>query len=1120
MARRRMFGFLGEIGMAGRAPTGVGDSAYNPLVVGTGDYIHSRGDTDLNWQIVHFAANSGLGVFAWIWNHHGPLRPGVGTSPQYPNPSLDWFYGWHVGTAQNGFTDGRLGGLWPSEYFGPELSFLLQAHGDPGNVFGGSPPQTLDSSFTFQSGTGNGRLLPKDADTLGQILSVTTISGSVVEITLSRAHGISLLATRDVWIYALGRGANGQPADANLTGKFVATATATNKMQVSLAAPWNGNAGRLPGGVVFSPSRRITALSNPRDNLVRVAFTGAALDGYGLGAQSIRFGLRDVYICDVTGTATQVQGRKVYLEHTLSWRPLIRSDIATAAAVTAAATAKTFTRGSGSWTTTPAAGDVVRITGSFHNDGLHRLATASSTVLTLDASFRLFRDESIASCRVELLSRSVSFSSGAKTLTIGSGNWDATPTAGQKIVVQGSGANNKTFTVVSATSTVITVSESVATETSSCEVYLANEVEWDHGAAVNLGGWNSDGWLIEYGLWGSVFADCANGDMPIGAAARVCGNVDVAARTTFPSDTLSPELLTLALGYSDAGAAAGIESFMLFTSYGDALEQCAQEIRTRCAAASSHAVTADEIPLVIVNFGPSPEDSTTDPTNRTEAGYSKVNTFTVRSQTVAAASRLALTTIVDTQDLPHQLLGIFLTADGEVELGLRFWRALQQLRAGTASIGTRRGVPVYVYLSQSQGVGVNNSAFTLDSDPDFNGSHYDAAGINFAGGGYDDPPILRPRQMWIWDPLEIEFQEYAPQKNANRYNALVLANHGGGAPGTPTGGITLGPGFGLAGPEASLLLSLRKRHPEGVFLYKLAVSAAALGPIAGLPSFDPGTADLAQAFQQDWDDVLAWFHDHGLIPDVRGIFFDQGESDLADPYAGQYAANLDAFIDFARDVFSTSSTSRAQIPFVIGRLQSHNRMSTQWAALAPVVQAAQDGAKTRKTNVGVASMQGLPIGSDNVHRTYRAAIEAGYRLADALAQTTHAQDGLELDNGSQINPEMQAGTPESGSPEFNPALGSFGAESLGPSEGGAGAATATIGESLAAASAVGGDLLAKVEATIDAFLSDGALQSYSIDGFSATRAQLSDLLRMRSDLRVEANAAGGGQILIARRGRY
>lgn len=1112
MARRRIFAWIGDGISSGHAPTGLGDSAYDSFAPGTGDYIHARGDLDLNWRTVHLNANGGIGVSAWIWNHHGPLRPTIGTSPQYPNPSLDWFEGFHVGLDWNTATDPHLNGIWPSERFGPEHSFLLHAHGDPGNVLGGSPAATLDPSLTFQVGDYFARLIPQDADVLGQIVAIATVSGSTVRITLSRAHGITIAQTRDVWIYGLGRGPTGTPADSNLRGKHTATAATSTAIDVTLGAPWNGNPGKLPGGIVFSPARRLNSLAIARDNVLRAGWTGPALIAQPLGARSLRGNLQHVYLSDITGTVTPLNGCKRYVEHTLGWRPIIRQDIGVAVALTIAAGAKTYTIGSGTWTTTPAAGDAIRVVGTTHGDGMFVLGAATSTVLTLASSMRIFRDESAASARVELLSASVVFAASTKTLTKASGTWDVTPTAGQTIVVEGTTSNNGTRTVVSATSTVITVSESVANETTNCELYLANQVEWDHGAAPNLTGWNSDGWVIDYGLWGSVFADAAGGETPLGRAVALYTQTQAAGASFLSGDTFAPDCVALSLGWTDVFASNGtIEQTILFASYGDALEETIGEIRTRLAAAASYVTTAAEVPVVVVNFGPSPESSATEPGVKNEAGQLLAHVLSIRLQTQQAVARFSLATLVDTEDLAHVAGGLFLSASSEIDLGVRVWTALERLRAGTLTTPTGQGVPFYVLIGQSQTMGTNNNAAaTFDEDPDFNGEWYDGVGANFAGGGYDDPPIDRPRQCWIWDPVEGEFQELAPQKNSNRYNARVLANHGGGTPGSDTGGFTSGPGFGTVGPEPSLILSLRKRHPEGVFLYKLAVGGAALAQVPGLPTFDPLASDLAVDLVEDFRAIRAWFHEHGLFPDTRAIFCDIGESHLFQPWSRQFAADLDRFIVWSRGVFRTSSTSRKEIPFVIGRVQSHDRMSAGWTAEAPFVQAAVDDTPNRLTNIGIANMQGLPLKGDAVHRTYRAVIEAGYRLSDALDQTSHDDDGFNIDEGAQINPEMQAGTAEAGSPESASA-----SSGNAPENANAGASTPTI-----AAGVASGDLLASVDLAIKAFSDDGFLQSYSVDGFSATRAQLPDLMKLRANLRDEAASARGPQMLIARRGRY
>lgn len=1120
MATRRVFAFVGEGISQGTGPTGRGETAYSPFLIGTGDWIHANADERLDWRTLHLNANGGGGILAYVLNEHGPIRPGVGTSPQYPNPSLDWFNAIPYGLDFNGLTDPRNGGIWPSERFGVEVSFLSMAHGDPATVAGGSPLATLDASFSLKSGNGNSRLIPKIADLLGQIVAIATVAGSTVEITLGTAHGKTLASTFDVWIYGLLPNAGVAP-DPQLRGKFTATATSTTKFTVALAGAWTGQTGKLPGGVVFSPHRLITGLSNPRDNLVRVECSSPILPFNAMGASKLRAGNETVWISGVTGTATPIDGRRSYVQEAQSWRPLIRSDIATGAAVTITRTTRTITLGAGSWTTTPAADDVVRVTGTTHADGVFRVGSATASTIVLKYSgadlYDFFRDESATGVRIELLSRSTTFAATGKTLTIGSGTFDKTLAAGATIVVQGSTGNAATFTVASATSTVITVNETVANETSNVEVWLADELEFDRGAAVDVSGWTGDGWVLDYGLWAGVFADDAGGMFPIGETISKLTVLIAKAAAAFTTEDFAPELLAILLGYNDVQVESGtLEQRVLFTSYGAALEDMLVELRTRAAAVATVTTEPEDIPLVVVQFGPTTEDSPTSPLTKNAAGMLKVNVLSIRAQTAAAAGKQQNARLVESADLPHNAGHLVYSAEGDVELGYRLWEALEAIRAGSTPASDRRGVPVYFLLGQSQTVGRSNSAFALDGDPDWDGTHYDPAGVNFAGGGYDDPPILRERLCWIWDPIEGEFQEYAAQKNANRYRATMLGAH----PGPIGNSITLGPGIGSAGVEASLILNLRKRHPEGVFLYKLAINAAALQPVPGLPTFDPASADMSQAILDDWDDIRSWLHARGLIPDVRAVFFDQGESDAGDPWAGSYGGSLLAFIDWIREVLSTSSSSRAELPFVIGRLQSHDR---NWAGAVEgyaAIQAAQDAAKTLRTNVGVANLQGLPIGTDNVHRTFRGIIEAGLRLGDALDQTTHDEDAPELGNGASMNPEMQAGTDLLGSPEFNPDLG----DGLGATAGAgetAGPTAPTEGATIAAASAFAGELGTDLDTAIAAFLADGAQRSYTVDGFSVTREGLKDLLDARERLANEASLAqsAGGRVNYFRRSR-
>jgi len=1103
--RRRMFCFVGELLSGGSAPTGIGATAAAG-VPGTGDYLLALGDIDLDWRVLHVAANAGLGIFAFIVNDHGPIRPTVGTSPQFPNRSLDWYDAFHAGLSWNSVTNTRDGGIWPSEYFGVEHSFLILAHGDPGNVVGGSPAATLDTSYTVKSGSGVARLVPRTADLVGQVLAVTAVTGGTdVDVDTSFAHGITVGQSADVWIGGLGRDTAGA-ADPQLLGKHSATAQTATRLRITLPSAWTGRAGKLPGGFVFRPSLRVSAIANPRDNLVRLTLNAPVTDAFGQGV--VWPSVRNLYVSGITGTPTQVDGRHTYVEQGVSWRPLVRADIAVAASVTINVSAKTITLAAGTWATTPAAGDVVRVTGSLHGDGLHKVASATSTVITLDATTKVFRTET-ATVRVELLSRSITFAATGKTITLSSGTWERTPTAGETLQVEGSSSNNKTVTVASATSTQITVSETLTNETSSCELYARNEVEWDHGASVTVTGYTSGGWCTTYGLYSAAFIDEAAGEHPLGDAISKAAFCDTAARLAQPNDRLTPELLAFDLGYNDAGVAVGtIEQGVFLASFGDLLQEAVEALRTRLAAQASYPTTAVEVPVALLLFSPSTESSASSPATKYESGHLKLHVLSARAQIQAAASRMTLATVVETADLPRVVGGIYFTADSTLLLGQRLYDALLRLRTVGASITGQRGFPLYFYCGQSQAVGCPNTIFSLDADPDLDGSWYDSAKLTFSGGNFGGAPILRPRGAYMWDPLELDFQEYAPEKNANRYRVDVLTRWGGGAAGTATGGITVGPGVGQAGPEASLLVKLRRRH-ERVFLYKLALGGAALQQVPGLPTFSPNGADLAQALLDDFASILSWASSRGLVPSTAGFAWDQGEGDLTAPYADSYLSALLEFIDWVRANLDTETSPRAPIPFVIQQVQKHDRMSALWAAGIDAVQTAQQTATTQRDNVVLSSSQGLPIQLDGVHRTFRGFVEAGNRIGDAFDGTTIADDYPADLDGIALNPPLQAGTYENGSPETASAAA---AAAANEGSGNAAAAPATAGDATATASSASTDpasLLSAIDAAVQAFLANSALKQYTVDGQTFIRESLGELMRTRALLQQEARQVTG-----------
>ena len=137
-----------------------------------------------------------------------------------------------------------------------------------------------------------------------------------------------------------------------------------------------------------------------------------------------------------------------------------RTVISGSSAVAVSASAKTYTLGSGTWTTTPAAGDRIFWSGFVDdtNNGWKTVTAATSTVITVvealdDAPYTVLGS-----------STSVTVDSGAHTFTIGAGNWDITPAVGDTVTFTGfsQSVNNTSKTVTAATSTVITFDGAVS----------------------------------------------------------------------------------------------------------------------------------------------------------------------------------------------------------------------------------------------------------------------------------------------------------------------------------------------------------------------------------------------------------------------------------------------------------------------------------------------------------------------------------------------------------------------------------------------------------------------------------------------------------------------------------
>lgn len=546
----------------------------------------------------------------------------------------------------------------------------------------------------------------------------------------------------------------------------------------------------------------------------------------------------------------------------------------------------------------------------------------------------------------------------------------------------------------------------------------ATTVDVDFGAAVNLTGIDLTDAYVET----ETCLHPGVKDEPWSLYQRVQDAVQrcvTGFSSAFPSDTIECAGAMFDFGALDtAGYSASLDSAYVALSV-NAAELYAEAIdamRAIVAAEMTEAQSADEIPAAVLDFTefePITGDVLTG--NYTWGGRGVQNSAATRYQVKRGVSLTTNCALVETADLSRAISNNVnaggITPIGMIKLGERLYDTVERLR-GVANVDYGNAIPIYIYTGQSQAVGTT-PAYTVvtEDDPDFDGSWYNAAGTT----------VVRQRQQFIWNALTKEFQEYAPQINANTYDALVASRH----PAVVNTSFNVLPLLiqGTVGPEASLSNELRDNHTEGVYVLKLAVGNASLATpnptLAGAASWAPDANDLYAALLREFDAVREWCEQQGLIPDVRGFLFDQGEADAVAGQTSNYSSELTAFIAQVRADFATSTSSRAALPFVIGRLQTHDRYQGNVTA-ATEIQAAQDAVAAADAQVGIANMQGLPIREDNIHRTWRASVEAGYRLADAFLATSLGTDGPDIGAGSFQNPRLSSSSESSESAGSGP----------------------------------------------------------------------------------------------------
>lgn len=425
------------------------------------------------------------------------------------------------------------------------------------------------------------------------------------------------------------------------------------------------------------------------------------------------------------------------------------------------------------------------------------------------------------------------------------------------------------------------------------------------------------------------------------------------------------------------------------------LNEILRELQDYCYAkettanAANYEASARHIPTVYVpNYldeRPHPDQGTWPGRNR--AGHFLLNLRALRSRAPLALAGLLKSRTLDLQSKMQlqdstisAVLGS-LTANfpdsctSTFTKGREMFRAWWQAFRGVSTTVQNQGVPVFIIAGQSQTEStILNSAALIDDDPNYDGTNYDAAGN-----------VVVQRDAYIWDIAEEEWQEYSSQRNTNTdpvYNAQTTQN---------------------VGPEASLILSLRERYPNGVYLIKFAKGATGLQSGAGASgNWQPG-GQLYQRLQEIVREAMESLKVAGKQPVLRGFFWDQGEGDTADGFYQTYETALRGFFDRVRLDFGTYVAGQGDLEIVCVQLQDHDRQSFLRAGV-DAIRAAQAAVAASDGKVALCNVDSCPIG-DGIHRSYRGQIRAGLLMGEAygtLSGVPARVDDFALVHGSYV----------------------------------------------------------------------------------------------------------------------
>lgn len=177
------------------------------------------------------------------------------------------------------------------------------------------------------------------------------------------------------------------------------------------------------------------------------------------------------------------------------------------------------------------------------------------------------------------------------------------------------------------------------------------------------------------------------------------------------------------------------------------------------------------------------------------------------------------------------------------------------------------------------------------------------------------------------------------------------------------------------GPEAEFAYQWRLTYPAvPLFIVKYAVNATYLASLSSGfgPDWNPGnTGELFDAEAAYITAALAYLTARSLVPKVRAVLWDQGQSDCLDPtYAGLYETNLSAFFTKVRTNWGDSNTK-----ILVNRVNNQTVLSAN-RVLVRAAQVSVVAADTLGKSAWI-DTDAYELEPDHLHLTFNGQVSSG-----------------------------------------------------------------------------------------------------------------------------------------------